>query len=76
MPTKKLTEMSSNELSGLALKIKLEKLDEYAEEHEWNIKGMDVLYRLCAEKFHWLPSEVRSLTDGELVAVLGHLVKF
>ena len=44
---------------------RMQLLDIYAKERGWTANGMDVLYLLLAEKYHWTPSQVRSLTQEE-----------
>lgn len=49
------------------------RLDEYAKAKKWDASGMEVLYLLLAEKYHWTPAQVRSLTNDELALFIDFL---
>jgi hypothetical protein len=51
-------------------RILLESLDLISKKKGWSLEGMDVLYKLFADKYHWLPSHVRSLTIDEIRVLL------
>lgn len=50
------------------------RLDEYAKTKKWDATGMEVLYLLLAEKYHWTPAQVRSLTEGEIGLFIDFLI--
>jgi len=54
--------------------LRMLRLDEYAKAKKWEARGMDVLYLLLAEKYHWTPAQVRSLAEDELDLFIDFLV--
>jgi hypothetical protein len=76
MTTKKIDQEQRariNEIHKNTARIQMlfwQQLDIYAEKRGWNLTGMDVLYKLFAEKYHWTPAQVRSLTQNEVDALL------
>lgn len=69
---KLLSEINESEAS--IRRSMMDKADIYATEQGWDINGMDVLYRLLAEKYRWTPSQVRSLTLEELAVFIDPLL--
>lgn len=54
--------------------LRMLRLDEYAKAKGWEARGMDVLYLLLAEKYHWTPSQIRSLTSDEVDLFIDFLI--
>jgi hypothetical protein len=59
-----------NKEEGRLKELTLKQLDLYAETRGWDLTGEEVLYKLFAEKYHWTPAQVRSLTRHEVDALL------
>lgn len=45
-----------------------------AEKRLFNARDMDAVYLLFAQKLHWTPAEVRSMTFDELVLIFDNIV--
>jgi|GEM_PF-3816382 len=48
----------------------MERIDAIAKQRDWKLHGQPALYMYFAEKYHWLPSQVRSLSTEEIAALL------
>jgi len=52
------------------LMFNMERINAIARQRNWKLHGQQALYKYFAEKYHWLPSQVRTLSTEEIAALL------